>query len=185
MSQAWFARLGGRLVAMAALAALTACAGESALPTGEPSFYRSLATTDAKVDASAAASMISGYRKNNGLPAVTIDPELMKLAEVQARGMASHDKLSHDIVHSFHDRLKEGGYHAYTAAENVGAGYHTLAEAFSGWRDSPPHRANMLLEGATRMGIAAAYAPKSKYKVFWAFIIARPDERRVANALQR
>jgi hypothetical protein len=41
----------------------------------------------------------------------------------------------------------------------------------------------MLLDGATRMGIAAAYAPKSRYKVFWALIIARPDERRLANAL--
>jgi hypothetical protein len=28
------------------------------------------------------------------------------------------------------------------------------------------------------MGIAAAYAPKSKYKVFWALILAEPDERR-------
>jgi uncharacterized protein YkwD len=176
-------RRGAAAAALTATALLTACAGESALPTGEPSFYRSLATTDAKVDAGAAASMISGYRKNNGLPAVIIDPELMKLAEAQAQGMASHDKLSHDIIRSFHDRLKGSGYHAYTAAENVGAGYHTLAEAFSGWRGSPPHRANMLLDGATRMGIAAAYAPKSRYKVFWALIIARPDERRLANSL--
>ena len=34
---------------------------------GEPSFYRSLATADAKIDAATAASMISGYRGNNGL----------------------------------------------------------------------------------------------------------------------
>jgi hypothetical protein len=41
----------------------------------------------------------------------------------------------------------------------------------------------MLLDGATRMGIAAAYSPKSKYKVFWALILATPDERRgVADA---
>src|SRR6266404_5460345 len=128
--------------------------------------------------AAIAASMISGYRTNNGLTPVSIDPELMKLAEAQAQAMASHDALSHDIARSFHDRLKGGGYRAHTAAENVGAGYHTLAQAFSGWRDSPPHRANMLLKGATRMGIAAAYAPKSKYKVFWALILAEPDERR-------
>src|SRR2546425_914892 len=76
------------------------------------------------------------------------------------------------------DCLLAQGYRAATAAENIGAGYHTLAEAFSGWRDSPSHRANMLLTGATRMGIAAVYAPKSKYKVFWALILAAPDERR-------
>ena len=54
----------------------------------------------------------------------------------------------------------------------------TLAEAFSGWRDSPPHRANMLLKDATQMGIAAAYAPGSKYKVFWALILAAPSADR-------
>ena len=169
--------LGARLAAIAATALLCACAGERDLPA-DPSFYQSLATKDAQVDAAMAASMISGYRTNNGLTAVTLDPELMKLAEAQAQAMASRDTLSHDIARSFHDRLKGGGYRAHTAAENVGAGYHTLAQAFSGWRDSPPHRANMLLKGASRMGIAAAYAPKSKYKVFWALILAEPDERR-------
>ena len=171
-------RFGAGVCAAAAMVLLCACAGERDLPTGEPSFYRSLATKDGQVDAATAASMISGYRTNNGLTPVSIDPELMKLAEAQAQAMASHDALSHDIARSFHDRLKGGGYRAHTAAENVGAGYHTLAQAFSGWRDSPPHRANMLLKGATRMGIAAAYAPKSKYKVFWALILAEPEERR-------
>ena len=36
----------------------------------------------------------------------------------------------------------------------------------------------MLLNGATRMGIAAVYAPNSKYKVFWSLILAAPDEKR-------
>jgi hypothetical protein len=60
----------------------------------------------------------------------------------------------------------------------IGTPYHTLADAFSGWRDSPPHRANMLNRSVTRMGIAAAYAPTSKYKVFWALILVGPDSRR-------
>jgi uncharacterized protein YkwD len=171
-------RFGARLCAVAALTLLCGCIGNRDLPTAEPSFYRSLATKGAEVDATMAASMISGYRTNNGLTPVTIDPELMKLAEAQAQAMASRDTLSHDVARSFRDRLKGGGYRARTAAENVGAGYHTLAQAFSGWRDSPSHRANMLLKGATRMGIAAAYSPKSKYKVFWALILAEPDEKR-------
>jgi hypothetical protein len=36
----------------------------------------------------------------------------------------------------------------------------------------------MLLPGATRMGIAAVYTPKSKYKVFWSLVLAKPDEGR-------
>ena len=71
-------------------------------------------------------------------------------------------------------RLKAQGYDARAAVENISAGYHTLAEAFSGWRDSPPHRANMLNANVTKMGIAATYAPNTKYKVFWALVLAKP-----------
>src|SRR5712691_1209172 len=170
--------LAGRLAGLLTLALLAACAGDRDPPAGEPSFYRSLAETGAQLDAATAASMISGYRTNNGLTPVTVDAELMKLADAQARAMASRDKLDHNVIRGFNERLRAQGYQAKTAAENISAGYHTLAEAFSGWRDSPPHRANMLLNGATRMGIAAVYAPKSKYKVFWALILAAPDERR-------
>jgi uncharacterized protein YkwD len=166
-----------RLFLLAAIALLAACAGDRD-GTGEPSLYRSLAEQGAQLDAATAASMVSGYRRNNGLTAVSIDPALMQLAQTQATAMASRDKLDHNVIRSFHERLKTQGYRAKVAAENIGAGYHTLAEAFSGWRDSPPHRANMLLEGATRMGIATAYAPGSKYKVFWALILAAPDEPR-------
>ena len=167
-----------RLTVIAALAALTACAADRDPVMSDPSFYQSLTTVDAKVDAKMAASMISGYRANNGLTAVTVDPELMRMAEEQARAMAARDKLDHSVTRNFSDRLRSQGYSARAAAENISAGYHTLAEAFSGWRDSPPHRQNMLLNGATRIGIAAVQAPKSKFKVYWALIIAEPDGKR-------
>jgi uncharacterized protein YkwD len=158
---------------------LAGCAGaDTAAPKSEPSFYKSLAQPGAQVDSAAAASMITGYRSNNGLPAVTIDPELTRLAQAQAEIMAKRDKLDHNAGKPFVGRLKAQGYAARTAAENISAGYHTLAEAFSGWRDSPPHKANMLLKDATRMGIAAVYTPSSKYKVYWALILAEPDDRR-------
>ena len=121
--------------------------------------------------------MISGYRSNNGLPVVALDPELMRLAQAQAEVMAKRDKLDHGARKPFVQRLKASGYDAKTAAENISAGYHTLAEAFSGWRDSNPHRANMLLAGATRMGIAAVYTPASKYKVYWSLILAEPEDK--------
>ena len=160
-----------------ALAMLVGCAADYQ-PKGQPSFYRNLAQPGAELDAAAAASMISGYRGNNGLEAVTLDPALMKLAQEQARSMAARNKLDHDTGGPFVARLKASGYDAKAAAENISAGYHTLAEAFSGWRDSSPHRANMLLKGATRIGIAAVYTPNTKYKVFWALILAQPDDRK-------
>jgi uncharacterized protein YkwD len=164
------------LAALALLAGLAACA-ETPKSMGEPSFYRSLAQAGVDLDAATAASMISGYRANNGLPAVDLDPQLMQMADAHARAMAARNQIDRPAGGAFNARLKQSGYDAKAAAENVSAGYHTLAEAFSGWRDSPPHRANMLLKGATKMGIAAVYVPGSKYKVFWALILAAPEDR--------
>jgi uncharacterized protein YkwD len=176
MGLRWF--FAGCLVSLPILGLLAGCAGggdREPPAASDPSFYRSLAAAGAAVDAGTAASMISGYRRNNGLSTVTVDSELTKLAQAQAQAMAARDKLDHNVLRAFPERLKSSGYDARVAAENIGAGYHTLAEAFSGWRGSPPHRANMLLKGATHIGIAAAYAPGSKYKVFWALILAAPD----------
>jgi uncharacterized protein YkwD len=160
------------VVALSVLAvAVSGCATDSG-STVQPSFYASMADASATVDAAAAASMISGYRGNSGLGAVEVDADLMRMAEDQARLMAAKDKLDRSAGREFNTRLAGAGFDAKIAVENVGAGYHTLAEAFSGWRDSPSHRANMLKNGVTRLGIAAVYAPQSKYKVFWALIMA-------------
>jgi uncharacterized protein YkwD len=151
---------------------LAGCAAEA--PVTTPSMYIDMASPDAKLDALAAATMISQYRGNNGLGTVAVDSALMTLAETQANAMANANKLDHDVRAPLAKRLNGAGYPAVKAVENVSAGYHTLAEAFSGWRDSPPHRANMLSNGVTRLGIAASYAPNTKYKVFWTLILAEP-----------
>ena len=163
------------IIAIIALLALGGCAGEA--PVEEPTMYANMANGGAKLDPVAAASMISLYRQNNGLGAVAVDPELMKLAEAQSQAMASRNKLDHDVKAPLAKRLGASGYPAAIAVENVSAGYHTLAEAFSGWRDSPPHRANMLKNGVTKLGIAATYAPNTKYKVFWTLILASTETR--------
>lgn len=137
----------------------------------EPSMYRSLAAAGAVVDANAARDMISLYRSNKGLGALAVDPGLQRIAEAQARAMAADGKISHDAHGTLTQRLNAAGYGKNIAVENVSAGYHTLAEAFSGWRDSPPHNANMLAKGMKRMGIATAYTPGAKYKVFWTLVL--------------
>jgi uncharacterized protein YkwD len=166
-------RLVPALLIAASAALLAACAGYEVEKS--PAFYESLARPGAEVNVGAAGSMFSDYRRLNGLPAVEADSALVEVARDQARRMAAIDRLTHDPGgRGFVDRLKANNYPAARAAENIGAGYHTLAEAFSGWRDSPSHNKNMLLPGATRFGIATAYAPNSKYKVFWALVLAEP-----------
>jgi uncharacterized protein YkwD len=164
------------LIAITGLLVLGGCASDVS-SIEQPTMYSSMAVSGAKLDAQSAATMISLYRKNNGLGAVAVDPELMKAAEAQSQAMASRNKLDHDVKAPLPKRLNAAGYPATLAVENVSAGYHTMAEAFSGWRDSPPHRANMLQSGVTKMGIAASYAPNTKYKVFWTLILASTEPR--------
>jgi uncharacterized protein YkwD len=159
-------------VAVAGLLLLGGCAADIVPQPDQPTMYLSMANGGAKLDPAAAASMLTLYRQNNGLGAVVVDADLMRLAEDQSMAMAKKNKLDHDVKAPLAKRLNTSGYPATIAVENVSAGYHTLAEAFSGWRDSPPHKANMLKSGVTKMGIAASYAPGTKYKVFWTLILA-------------
>lgn len=166
------------VTAVLGLVVLAGCAADVGPSVETPSMYLSMAREGAKVDAAAAAAMISQYRQNNGLGPVTVDPALVRLAEDQSSSMAKRNKLDHDVKAPLAQRLNSSGYPAVTAVENVSAGYHTLAEAFSGWRDSPPHRANMLKTNVDRLGIAAHFAPGTKYKVFWTLILASAETPR-------
>ncbi|MBI1980015.1 MAG: CAP domain-containing protein [Methylocystis sp.] len=169
-----FASLRSRFAPLAALGVLAGCnaAPDPARPaTGsEPPIYRSLATAGARVDTVAARDMISLYRRNSGLGALTLDEGLQRVAEAQARDMAQSGDLA--ARGELGDRLAGAGVQTPAAVENVSAGYRTLAEAFSGWRDSAPHNARMLDKRVRRMGIATAYAPGAKYKVYWALVLA-------------
>ncbi|MGO4388453.1 CAP domain-containing protein [Microvirga sp. 2YAF29] len=149
--------------------ALAACQTEQRQARSQtPSFYASMAQRGAVVDGAMARDMIGAYRRNNGLGPLTIDPDLQALAEAEAQAMASADKPSStDAVKA---RLSSAGFAAPGA--NLSAGYHTLAEAFSGWRESPQHNRVLLDRSATRIGIATAYTPNSKYKVYWALVVA-------------
>ena len=141
-------------------------------PSGDATVSRSLAASSARVDPVAARDLISIYRRNNGLGTISVDPALQRAAEAQAQAMAAADSASHDVRGSLKSRLAEAGVAPAVAVENVSAGYHTLADAFSGWRGSKPHNANMLNPAVRRIGIATAYAPGTKYKVFWALVLA-------------
>ncbi len=131
-----------------------------------PSMYRSLAARDAVVDAEAARDMISLYRRNNGLGDLALDNSLRRDAQRLADDMARPGAVAPKAASPILGKSSAGQLVGLTA------GYHTLAEAFSGWRQSPPHNARMLAAKARRMGLATAYAPKAKYKVYWALVLA-------------
>ena len=111
---------------------------------------------------------LSSYREAHSLSAVTLDPALMALAQSQANAMARANHLSHEIAGSLDHRLDAAKHRKGYAVENVSAGYGTADAALAGWQRSPGHNANLLDGKMRRMGIAAADAPGTRFKTYWA-----------------
>ena len=125
--------------------------------------------------------MISGYRANNGLPAVTLDPELMQLAQAQADADGKARQARSRRRQAVRDAAQSD------RATTPRSPPKTSAPAITRWPKHSPAGAiyrrtapTCCSAGATRIGIAAVYTPRSKYKVYWALILA--DAGRSAGA---
>lgn len=145
------------------LAGLAGCASVPVAPTGPIGVVG--------LDRDAAEAMISAYRREHGLGAVTLDPALNAVAQRQADAMASANVLSHEVTGSLPVRLAQAGADRRAAIENVSAGYASFSSALGGWKRSPHHNENLLFPPVRRMGIAAAAAAGTRYKTFWSLVM--------------
>jgi uncharacterized protein YkwD len=128
------------------------------------------------------AEMISRYRREHGLSIVKTDPQLTAIAERQAKAMAASGVMDHDVGGPFASRI--AGARTGMAAENIAAGTSTWADTFRMWQRSPGHNANLLLAKADSVGVAVVRNEQTRYKTFWAMVIAekapKKKERKVA-----
>ncbi len=99
-----------------------------------------------------------------------VNAELTKAAQGFAEYMAAHDVFSHTADgREPWDRIKAAGYAYCLALENIAYEYNSegfttdgLAKQFvEGWKESPPHRKNLLDPDATEIGVGAAYSTRS------------------------
>lgn len=162
------------VLALAFCTALGSCGEPRVNTRAVPPLFRDLAHYGQTVDLPTAASVFSSYRHNSGLGPVEPDQRLNEVAREMAELLANRDSVEASLSQpSIKERLARKGIRVIEAGENVSAGFHTLAEAFSGWRGSRPHDQVLKLPGATHFGIAAIYSPRSKYGVFWTLVMAR------------
>lgn len=120
----------------------------------------------------AAAAAISQYRAQHGLGPVVLDSSLIKAASYEAEANARAGQLSHDHGGSFESRMASAGFGRRYAAENLSAGSETFDQVLGRWKSSPAHNSNMLMPQARRIGIARVDAPGSRYKRYWALVLA-------------
>ena len=124
------------------------------------------------LDEQAAVAAISRYRAEHGLGPLVLDPGLVKAASYQAGTNARAGRLSHEIGGSFTSRMSEAGLARSYAAENLSAGSETFDQVLARWKASPEHNRNMLMPQLRRVGIARADAPDTRFKRYWALVMA-------------
>jgi uncharacterized protein YkwD len=156
---------------------LAGCAGAQRETTA-PSARKQERLAAVKADPAEAVHILNAYRAGKGLGPVRLDPTLTAMAQRQADAMAASDDLSHSAAGSFTSRVHGAGLDAARAAENLGAGYYSTQEAFDGWKKSSGHEANLSMPQATRIGIALAKNPQTRYGAWWTLVLAGEPERR-------
>lgn len=90
-----------------------------------------------------------------GLAPVVGDMALMRAARDHAEDMIAAGFFSHTGTggSSVGDRAHRQGYGWCFIAENIAQGHPGLAEVIESWMQSPGHRANILADQATQMGV--------------------------------
>ncbi len=153
-----------------ALAGLS-LAGCLAAEDDAPEIAQTKPSVVVRLDPAEVRQRICAYRHAHGLSEVAIDPALMALAQSQANAMAHADHLSHEVAGSLDHRLNAAHHAKGYAVENVSAGYADADAALGGWQRSAGHNANLLDTRMRRMGIAAADAPGTRFKTYWALMM--------------
>ncbi|MGI8424849.1 MAG: CAP domain-containing protein [Chloroflexota bacterium] len=126
------------------------------------------APADARLSAEAQLiDAVNADRAANGLAPLAIDAELTDIARWRSDDMVARDYFSHDI----------GGYQVFTVMKDRGIGYRlagenlaynyqplnkTVAAAEVALMNSPSHRANILREDFSHIGVGMAVGTDGK-----------------------
>jgi uncharacterized protein YkwD len=104
--------------------------------------------------------LVNAERRRQGLSDLVYNPQLDRMARIQAENMARFQKMAHVIPESslptLTDRAQDSGYPYARLAENVALGYPNAQTVVDGWMASKGHRANILNRDVEETGIAIA-----------------------------
>jgi len=95
-------------------------------------------------------------REANGLPPLTLNPELTHAAQLKANDMFAKDYWAHVSPDGTTPWvwIRDSGYDYLYAGENLARGFTSSSDVVTAWMNSPEHRANMLSPNYTDIGFA-------------------------------
>jgi uncharacterized protein YkwD len=104
--------------------------------------------------------LINVQRRRQGLAPLAFNPQLDRMAKIQAENMARFQKMAHVIpdasLPTLGDRARYVGYPYSRISENVALGYPSAETVVEGWMSSSGHRRNILDREVAETGIGIA-----------------------------
>lgn len=99
--------------------------------------------------------LTNAERKKQGLPALQAYPELNNVADTKAKDMNDKGYFSHTspTYGSPFDMMRDFGITYESAGENIAQGQRTPEEVVKAWMNSEGHRANILNDKYTHIGV--------------------------------
>lgn len=126
-------------------------------------------------------TLTNNERQKANLPALTLNRNLSRAAQIQSEDLGDNDFFAHTSPTgtTLADRLRSGGYNRYaTAGENIAAGQLTAQQVVDEWMASPGHRANILDEDFTELGVGYYFLANDtgdvNYNHYWTQTFGRP-----------
>lgn len=118
--------------------------------------------------------LVNVERAKAGLPALTINWELSRIARYKSQDMVDKKYFSHQspTYGSPFQMIQAFGLRFSAAAENIAYGQRTPAEVMRSWMNSPGHRSNILAGNVSQIGVGAAKA--SNGTLYWTQMFIRP-----------
>lgn len=113
-------------------------------------------------------SLTNKHRAENGLRTLVLDSELCRVAKAKADDMAAKGYFSHQspTYGSPADMLKAFGISYRYMGENIAKGYADASAVIDGWMNSSGHRANILNQSFTRLGMGYNSTAKTWVQIF-------------------
>lgn len=124
------------------------------------------------------------YRERQQLGTLTANADLTRAARSYAAYLAKHNQFSHTADgRAAGDRITSAGYAWCQVGENLALhidsrGFESRAlaqKSVEGWINSPPHRANLVAEHMTHIGVGVARARDKDPKFISVQLFARPQ----------
>jgi len=117
-------------------------------------------------------------RQDHNLKPLKINSLLNKAAQLKAEDMVKNNYFDHyspQGISPWH-WIEKAGYHYATAGENLAVDYQTPEAVVKAWLLSASHRANILNEKYTEIGLAKIYGPYKNHQALMIVqIFAKPN----------